>query len=185
MLYTAGMTNQPILPESVRPGKTLFVRGSSGPAAAPFTVREHNRPSIASRAGKSAATKVSMSRPSGTWISITAWRASYWTPANGFIRCFWGSSMITPGCVAMPNGIWPKRPRNSLTGQEPVPVQQLRKLCGVRTAAVCSALEELSQRGEVSRDARGYQLKLPFPVSRPIDPQGNGNGKLSICSSGG
>lgn len=61
--------------------------------------------------------------------------------------------------------------------KEPVPVQQLRKLCGIRTAAVCSALVELSQRGEISRDARGYQLKLPFPVSIPIDPQGNGNGK--------
>jgi len=60
---------------------------------------------------------------------------------------------------------------------EPVPVQQLRKLCGIRTAAVCSALEELSQLGEVSRDARGYQLKPPFPLSRSIDPKGNGNGK--------
>jgi len=69
--------------------------------------------------------------------------------------------------------------------QNPVPVQQLRKLCGIRTAAVCSALEELSQLGEVTRLARGYQLKPPFPVSRPIDPQGNGNGKLSLCSSGG
>jgi len=60
----------------------------------------------------------------------------------------------------------------------------LRKLCGMRTAAVCSALTELSAKGEVVRDARGYQLKLPFPVSRPIDPQGNGNGK-HLCSSGG
>ena len=78
------------------------------------------------------------------------------------------------------------RVRQALAGlQEPVPVQQLRKLCGIRTAAVCSALEELSQLGEVSRDARGYQLKSPFPVSRPIDPQGNGNGKRILCSSGG
>jgi len=69
--------------------------------------------------------------------------------------------------------------------QEPVPLQQLRKLCGMRTAALCSALVELSQRGEVSRDSRGYQLKPPFPVSRPIDPQGNGNGKYTLCSSGG
>lgn len=60
---------------------------------------------------------------------------------------------------------------------EPVPVHQLRKLCGIRTAAVCSALEELSQLGEVSRDARGYRLKPSFPVSRSIDPKGNGNGK--------
>lgn len=70
------------------------------------------------------------------------------------------------------------RVRQTLAGlQEPVPVQQLRKLCGIRTAAVCSALEELSRSGEVSREATGYQLKPPFPVSLPIDPQGNGNGK--------
>lgn len=61
---------------------------------------------------------------------------------------------------------------------EPVPVQELRKLCGIRTAAVCSALVELSGRGEVTRQGRGYQLKHPLPVSRSIDPKGNGNGKL-------
>jgi AAA domain len=69
--------------------------------------------------------------------------------------------------------------------QEPAPVQQLRKLCGMRTADVCSALEDLSKLGEVSRNSRGYQLNLPFPVSRPIDPKGNGNGKRTLCSSGG
>jgi hypothetical protein len=68
---------------------------------------------------------------------------------------------------------------------EPIPVQQLQKLCGLRTATVCSALTELSTKGEVVRDARGYQRKRPFPVSRPIDPRGNGNGKSSLCSSGG
>src|SRR6185295_10348011 len=60
--------------------------------------------------------------------------------------------------------------------QEPVPVQELRKLCGIRTAAVCAALTELSLRGEVTRDSRGYQINL-LPVSPPIGPQGNGNGK--------
>jgi len=69
--------------------------------------------------------------------------------------------------------------------QEPIFVQQLQKLCGIRTASVCSALAELSSQGEVIRDARDYQLKLPFPVSRPIDPKGNGNGKYTLCSSGG
>jgi len=69
--------------------------------------------------------------------------------------------------------------------QEPAPLNHLRKLCGMRTAVVCSALTELAAKGEVVRDARGYQLKLPFPVSRPIDPPGNGNGKHSLCSSGG
>ena len=68
--------------------------------------------------------------------------------------------------------------------QEPSSVQQLQKLCGIRTANVCSALAELSAKGEVVRDARGYQLKLPLPVSRPMDPNGNGNGKHTLCSSG-
>jgi hypothetical protein len=63
--------------------------------------------------------------------------------------------------------------------RQPIPVQQLQKLCGIRTAKVCSALAELSTLDEVVRDARGYQLKLSLPVSRPIDPQGNGNGKRS------
>ena len=63
--------------------------------------------------------------------------------------------------------------------QEPTPVHQLQKLCGIRTATVCSALAELSANGEVIRDTRGYQLKLPLPVARPIDPKGNGNGKRS------
>jgi len=64
--------------------------------------------------------------------------------------------------------------------QEPVfSVQQLRKLCAIRTETLCAALEELTQQGELSRNAQGYQLNLPFPVSRPIAPQGNGNGKRS------
>ena len=68
---------------------------------------------------------------------------------------------------------------------EPAPVHQLQKLCGLRTATVCSALSELSHQGVVVRQARGYQLQRSLPVSRPIDPQGNGNGKRSLCSSGG
>jgi hypothetical protein len=64
--------------------------------------------------------------------------------------------------------------------QEPVfSVQQLRKLCAIRTETLCAALEELTQQGELSRNAKGYQLNLSFPVSRPIHPQGNGNGKCS------
>ena len=62
--------------------------------------------------------------------------------------------------------------------QEPVfSVQQLRKLCAIRTETLCAALEELTQQGELSRNSKGYQLNLSFPVSRPIDPHGNGNGK--------
>jgi hypothetical protein len=64
--------------------------------------------------------------------------------------------------------------------QEPVfSVQQLRKLCAIRTETLCAALEELTQQGELSRSAKGYQLKLSFPLSRPIHPQGNGNRKPS------
>ena len=62
--------------------------------------------------------------------------------------------------------------------QEPVfSVQQLRKLCAIRTETLCAALEELTQQGELSRNSKGYQLNLAFPLSRPIAPQGNGNGK--------
>jgi len=69
--------------------------------------------------------------------------------------------------------------------QEPIPVHQLQKLCGIRTATICSALAELSTQGEVIHDARGYQLKLPLPVSPPRDPQGNGNGKWPLPRQAG
>jgi hypothetical protein len=67
---------------------------------------------------------------------------------------------------------------------QPVTVQQLRKLCGLRTATVCSCLAQLAETGIVNRDSRGYQLNpaLQSPavsLSPPIDPQGNGNGKHS------
>ena len=69
--------------------------------------------------------------------------------------------------------------------QEPILLQDLRKRCGMRNAAVSSALEQLTQNGEAIRDTRGYQLKLPIPVFPSIDPHGNGNGNLSLCSTGG
>jgi hypothetical protein len=53
---------------------------------------------------------------------------------------------------------------------EPVAARQLQKLCGIRTAAICAALTELSTKGEVVRNGKGYQRKLPFPVSLPIGP---------------
>jgi hypothetical protein len=62
---------------------------------------------------------------------------------------------------------------------QPVAARPLQKLCGMRTAALCAALAELSAQGEVVRDAKGYQLKAPLPVSHPIAPKGNGNGKHS------
>jgi RecA-family ATPase len=68
---------------------------------------------------------------------------------------------------------------------QPASLRHLRRLCGMRTAVLCSALAQLSAVGEVVRDANGYRLKPPFPVSHPTDPQGNGNGKHSLCPSGG
>ena len=67
---------------------------------------------------------------------------------------------------------------------QPVTVQQLRKLCGLRTATVCSCLAQLADNGVVTRDSRGYQLNRPLQspavsLSPPIDPWGNGNGKHS------
>jgi hypothetical protein len=67
---------------------------------------------------------------------------------------------------------------------QPVTVQHLRKLCGLRTATVCSCLAQLVETGLVTRDSRGYQLNLPLQspavsLSPPIGPQGNGNGKHS------
>jgi hypothetical protein len=67
---------------------------------------------------------------------------------------------------------------------QPVTVQQLRKLCGLRTATVCSCLTQLTNAGMVTRDSKGYQLKLALrspavSLSQSIGPQGNGNGKHS------
>jgi hypothetical protein len=79
-----------------------------------------------------------------------------------------------------------QRVRQALAGLgQPASLRHLRQLCGMRTTVLCSALAELSAAGEVQRDSAGYQLKLSFPVSHPIDPQGNGNGKHTLCPSGG
>lgn len=62
--------------------------------------------------------------------------------------------------------------------KEPISLQPLRQLCGMRMASVCAALAQLSEQGLVCRDARGYRLKDPLlSLSLPIDPRGNGNGK--------
>ena len=76
-----------------------------------------------------------------------------------------------------------QRVRRLLAEQkEPISVQRLRQLCGLRTSTVCAALAELSEQGLVCHDSRGYQLKLHFEdplvsLSRPIGSPGNGNGK--------
>jgi hypothetical protein len=79
-----------------------------------------------------------------------------------------------------------QRVRQALAGlTQPASLRHLRQLSGMRTAVLCAALADLSAAGEIVRDANGCQLKPPFPVSHPIDPQGNGNGKHSLCPSGG
>jgi len=64
---------------------------------------------------------------------------------------------------------------------QPASIQQVRQACGLRTATVCTSLAELTQWGVVNRTPKGFQLNVPLesplPVSRPIVPQGNGNGK--------
>jgi hypothetical protein len=81
---------------------------------------------------------------------------------------------------------------------QPVAVQPLRKLCGMRMATLCDCLNQLQQQGVLLHNAQGYQLQSTSasqPVSRgaPLHPPGNGNGKLtprnqlefsSLCSSG-
>ncbi len=79
------------------------------------------------------------------------------------------------------------RVRKALAGLDrPVPVQQLRTLCTMRTATLCDSLAQLIRQGLVVREPGGYQLRLrldpgssppPFPLTHPRDPQGNGNGK--------
>jgi AAA domain len=61
-----------------------------------------------------------------------------------------------------------QRVRAALTqlAQPVFSVQQLRKLCAIRTETLCAALEELTQKGELSRNAKGYQLNRSFPLSR-------------------
>ena len=55
-----------------------------------------------------------------------------------------------------------ERVRQILTQQDqPISLQRLRQLCGMRTATVCAALAQLAQQGLVSRHAKGYQLKPP------------------------
>ena len=52
--------------------------------------------------------------------------------------------------------------RQILTQQtQPISLQRLRQLCGLRTATVCVALNQLTQQGLVVRAAKGYQLRPP------------------------
>ena len=58
---------------------------------------------------------------------------------------------------------------------QPVTVQQLRKLSGLRTATVCSCLAQLVETDVVTHDSRGYQLNpalqsTTVSLSPPIGP---------------
>jgi hypothetical protein len=95
-----------------------------------------------------------------------------------------GATSVTPVTTASTPA---DRVRDALAVLDrPVPVQQLRKLCAMRTATLCDSLAELTRQGLVVREAGGYQLRLrldaspataAFPVTHPRDPEGNGNGK--------
>ena len=70
----------------------------------------------------------------------------------------------------------------------PVSVQQLRKLCHIRTTTVCDTLASLCRQGRVAHGPNGYCLTptlnektVSFPSS-PIGSTGNGNGKRAAQS---
>src|SRR5271154_1071222 len=92
------------------------------------------------------------------------------------------SSIAEPGSESG-GGQTLQRVQQILAGlEQPVTVQQLRKLCGLGTATVCSSLAQMAQTGVVTHDSRGYQLNRASPslavsLSPPIGPQGKGNGK--------
>jgi hypothetical protein len=100
-------------------------------------------------------------------------------------------ALAVVGGTSVPKAPAPTTPVDRVRGalvdaEGPVPVQQLRKLCAMRTATVCESLAQLTRQGLVVREAGGYQLKLrldpgpsasSLPVSHPKDPPGKGNGK--------
>ena len=82
--------------------------------------------------------------------------------------------------------------------EQPISVQQLRQRCRLRTATVCQALQELCAQGRARHAKGGYHARAhslaaastpaehsaPFSqLSLPIEPAGNGNGKLTALSS--
>ena len=62
----------------------------------------------------------------------------------------------------------------------PVSIQQLRKICRIRTATLCETITTLKNQGRVVHGPRGFNLADKTPVSLPNSPigsLGNGNGK--------
>ena len=76
--------------------------------------------------------------------------------------------------------------------EQPISAQQLRKLCGMRTATLCESLNELRSQGRVLHEASGYRLAhgvkpksaVTFP-NTPIGNAGNGNGKRQELTQDG
>lgn len=73
---------------------------------------------------------------------------------------------------------------NALAGLDhPVTLQELRKLCSMRTASFCSALNELRDQEIVCKEPHGYRLVTDSDHSvstpLPIEIGGNGNGKCA------
>jgi hypothetical protein len=90
-----------------------------------------------------------------------------------------------PGPVAPPASSALERVRQTLAAaSQPLGLQELRKLCGIRTQNLCTALAQLSGQGLVQRLPKGrYQLapnppdQTPCQLALSIEPAGNGNGK--------
>jgi len=105
------------------------------------------------------------------------------TQAGSALALSVASDSSVPGPGSEPSAL--QRVQQILAGlDQPLTVQQLRKLCGMRTTTVCSCLAQLADNGVVTRDSRGYQLNpalqsAAVSLSPPIGPQGNGNGKYS------
>jgi hypothetical protein len=66
----------------------------------------------------------------------------------------------------------------------PITLQDLRSRCAMRTASLCSTLNELCQQGIIIKGTEGYMLPdnaahdlFPVSLSQPIQSAGNGNGK--------
>lgn len=58
----------------------------------------------------------------------------------------------------------------------PVSLQQLRKLCRMRTATLCETLSILKDQGHISHGPNGYSRTAVSLPDSPIAPSGNGNG---------
>lgn len=70
------------------------------------------------------------------------------------------------------------------TSSTPMPLGELRRVCGIRTSHVCDAVNALLRAGRVRKTADGYQFVNDlgdgadrFPKQLALPPAGSGNGK--------